>query len=500
MNEATGEHYPLLRHLSNLSDSENTGVSASFNYTEPLGKTTQLSLRYNFNYNTRKSIRETTNYGDDDTYTNGVIDNLLSNRFQSDNTRHNIGPRFNWNKGGNVLVLSLEYQYSTLNGFIQSSKDVNVTRDYNDFTYFLMGNFNINQQNSIRLFVRSNTSNPDIRQLNSILDVSNAQYVSRGNEKLHPTYSHNVMFHYNHTSLEKGRTFMWMMMFNKSKNTIASSMYTGSSITDDMIPELIGSNRPIQYSTYENVKNGSMNIGTNLSFGLPLNFMKCNFNISGGVHYSQSPSLVNGQVNTASNIGYNARVVLGSNISENIDFTLSWHGGYNQAKNSLASRGGANEYFNHSATGTFKAVFLGGFTFTASANYVQNIGFTNDYNTDYTLVNAYIGRKVFKNRLGEVMVGVNDLLNQNTAFSRTTGSGFTQNSWNSVIGRYFTAQFNYNLRVFGKRGSRVLSDYGIQEGGSSRGNNRGGFGGPGMGGRPGGFGGPGMGGPGGFRH
>ena len=490
MNEATGEHYPLLRHLSNISDSENTGVSASVNYTEPLGKTTQLSVRYNFNYNTRKSIRETTNYGDDDTYTNGVIDNLLSNRFQSDNTRHNIGPRFNWNKGGNVLVLSLEYQYSTLNGFIQSSKDVNVTRDYNDFTYFLMGNFNINQQNSIRLFVRSNTSNPDIRQLNSILDVSNAQYVSRGNEKLHPTYSHNVMFHYNHTNLEKGRTFMWMMMFNKSKNTIASSMYTGSSITDDMIPELAGSNRPIQYSTYENVKDGTMNIGTNLSYGLPLNFMKCNFNISGGVHYSQSPSLVNGQVNTASNIGYNARVVLGSNISENIDFTLSWHGGYNQAKNSLASKGGANEYFNHSATGTFKAVFLGGFTFTASANYVQNIGFTNDYNTDYTLVNAYIGRKVFKNRLGEVMVGVNDLLNQNTAFSRTTGSGFTQNSWNSVIGRYFTAQFNYNLRVFGKKGSRVLSDYGIQEEGNR---GRGNFGGPG---RPGGFGGPGMGGPG----
>ena len=492
VDEATGEHYPLLRHLSNLSDSENTGVSASFNYTEPLGKTTQFSIRYNFNYNTRKSIRETTNYGNDDTYTNGVLDELLSNRFQSDNTRHNIGPRFNWNKGGNVLVLSLEYQYSTLNGFIQSSKDVNVTRDYNDFTYFLMGNFNINQQNSIRLFVRSNTSNPDIRQLNSILDVSNAQYVSRGNEKLHPTYSHNVMFHYNHTSLEKGRTFMWMMMFNKSKNTIASSMYTGNSITDDMIPELAGSNRPIQYSTYENVKNGSMNIGTNLSFGLPLNFMKCNFNISGGVHYSQSPSLVNGQVNTASNIGYNARVVLGSNISENIDFTLSWHGGYNQAKNSLASRGGANEYFNHSATGTFKAVFLGGFTFTASANYVQNIGFTNKYNTDYTLVNAYIGRKVFKSRLGEVMVGVNDLLNQNTAFSRTTGSGFTQNSWNSVIGRYFTAQFNYNLRVFGKKGSRVLSDYGIQEEGNR---GRGNFGGPGgMGGRPGGFGGPGMGG------
>lgn len=65
------------------------------------------------------------------------------------------------------------------------------------------------------------------------------------------------------------------------------------------------------------------------------------------------------------------------------------------------------------------------------------------------------------------MVGINDIFNQNTSFARTTGSGFTQNSWNSVIGRYFTVQFNYNLRVFGKKGSRVLSDYGISDGKSS---------------------------------
>ena len=89
-------------------------------------------------------------------------------------------------------------------------------------------------------------------------------------------------------------------------------------------------------------------------------------------------------------------------------------------------------------------------------------------------------------------MGVNDMLNQNTAFSRTTGSGYTQNSWNSVIGRYFTVQFNYNIRAFGKKGSRVLSDYDINDGGNRRGGFRGGPGmppgGPGMGRGPGGHG------------
>ena len=121
------------------------------------------------------------------------------------------------------------------------------------------------------------------------------------------------------------------------------------------------------------------------------------------------------------------------------------------------------------------------------------------------MCNAFLGKKLFKNQLGEIMVGVNDIFNQNTSFARSTGSGYTQNSWNSVIGRYFTVQFNYNLRVFGKKGSRVLSDYGINDDNKNasfgRGAARPGMGGPGgmrgpgMGGRPGGFGGPG-----GFRH
>ena len=54
---------------------------------------------------------------------------------------------------------------------------------------------------------------------------------------------------------------------------------------------------------------------------------------------------------------------------------------------------------------------------------------------------------------------MNDLLNQNTAFVRTVGSGYTQNSWNSVIGRYFTVQFNYNLRYFGKNATKDISKY-----------------------------------------
>ena len=472
-NQATENQELNPRYLSNDAGSNNLGVGAAINYAEPVSKFAQVVLRYDFNYTGQESVRNTFNFGNDASYTNGVLDPTLSNTYTSDYTIHRIGPGYNWAKERNNFVVNLSYQYSTLDGQVQSSKSQPVKRSYNDFTYFMMGNFNFNKQNSLRVFLMSSTDNPRIQQLNNILDISNMQYVSNGNENLNPAYSHRFNMHYNYTNLEKARTFMWMFSFQTTQNYLAQSMYTGNNIPENIINE-VGA-RPIQYSTTENV-DGFLNVRTHLNYGLPLNFMKCNLNIMGGVNYTETPSLINGEKNIASNIGYDARVVLGSNISENIDFTLSWGGTFNQANNSLSTQG-KNEYFNHNVEASFKAVFLKGFTFTASANYTQYIGYTNDYNDSYTLCNAYIGHKLFKNQLGEIMFGVNDIFNQNKAFSRSTGSGFTQNSWNSVIGRYFIAQFNYNLRFFGKKGSKNLADYGISDGKAPQG--MGPMGGPG---------------------
>ncbi|MBP3289537.1 MAG: outer membrane beta-barrel protein, partial [Alistipes sp.] len=470
---------PIMRYLESLSDSKNMGAGGSITYAEPISKSSQITLRYNVNYSGQKSDKSTWNFGQNSNYEGGQKDENLSSYQTSDYVTHSAGPGFRYSKDRNTVIVNVNYQYSTLKGMIDSAKDQDIKHSYNDVTYFMMGNFNINRQNSIRMFVSSYTENPGIWQLQNILDISNAQNVWRGNEKLNPAYSHRINFHYNYTNLEKGRTFMWMFSFNATQDYMASSLYTSEDKTGTMkqIADELGYT-PLRYSTYENV-DGRINLRTHFNLGIPLNFMKCNFNIMAGINYSKTPSLVNGEKNIASNMGYDARAVLSSNISENIDFTFSWNGTYNQADNSLAAGGGKNEYFNHTATGALKAVFWKGFTFTASANYVQYIGFTNDYNDSYTLCNAYLGKKLFRNQLGEIMVGVNDIFNQNTAFSRTTGSGYTQNAWNSVIGRYFTVQFTYNLRVFGKKGSKNLADYGIMEGGKRSG----GMMGPPMGGR-----------------
>lgn len=427
-------------------------LRGNFTYTEPVSKYAQVSLQYRAEYEYSESDRRS--YTQDDETGELALNTNLSNSNNSGYMTHRIGPGFRWAKERNTLVANLNYQRGTLDGEMIYPAAERIRHTYDNFTYFLMANIQFNRENSIRMFLHSSTDAPDITDLQSVYDISNPQYIKRGNPGLNPSYSHTLRFHYVHSNLTKGRTFMWMFTLRNTSDYIATNVkYNPDPIMIDGV-----SYRPLQFSSPVNM-DGYWNLRTHLSYGFPLNFMKCNLNLMAGVNYSLIPSQINSQRNDASNIGYDANVVLGSNISENIDFTVSWMGTYNEAKNSLLLAAGKNRYFNHSANLSLKWTFWKGMTLTGSASYVQYKGFTTDYNDEYLLCNVYLGKKVFKNRRGEIQIGVNDLLNQNRSFVRTTGSGWTQNATNSVIGRYYMVQFVYNLRHFGKRGSKNMSDY-----------------------------------------
>ncbi|MBE6178338.1 MAG: TonB-dependent receptor [Rikenellaceae bacterium] len=463
--------YTDLRYLVNTAPSKSYDLSGEMTYTEPVSKNSQVSLQYRADWERDERDKSSYETASDYDITGLLPDPSLSNNYRSTNMEHRIGPGFRYAKGKNTFVANLYYQISQLEGEVISGQTVGeqkpIKQDYNHLTYFMMGQLNLNQENSLRLYVRSNTSTPSITNLQSVYDVSDAQHITRGNPDLKPAYAHSVNFHYVNSNLEKGRTFMWMFSWNKTQDYTATHLLQSPGVME------IGgvSYAPNFYSMPVNL-DGQWSLRTMLSYGLPINFLKSNFNMMAGINYSKTPSMIGGRYdaatgtitggerNDADNMGYSFRAVLGSNISEKVDFTLAWNGTYNEATNSLATGNEKNRYFNHSANASMKFVLPWSFTFTASAVYSQYLGITNDYDEDYLICNIYVGKKLFKNKRGEILVGVNDLLNQNNvAFSRTTGSGYTQNATNLSMGRYYMVQFTYNLRVFGKKGSRNMSDY-----------------------------------------
>ena len=449
--EQEGVYYPTLRYVSSLAPQGETDINANVTYTEPVAKNAQVSMQYRFDYEDQEIEKTAYITGADYSIEGLMPDMSLSSLTDSRSMEHRVGPGFRYAKDRNTFIANVYYQHSTLDGMV---KGENIKRGFDHVTYFVMGNVAFNPQNTIRVFINSYTHNPDVRNLQDIYDVSNAQYISKGNPNLRSSYNHRLNFHYVRSNIEKGRTFMWMF------STQLTQDYVGQSITYNPATITIDGQEynPLQYSTYENM-NGYATIRTHVSYGFPIAPIKCNLNVMAGVNWSRTPSKINDQTNITSNLGYDAMLSLGSNISENIDFTVQWNGAYNEAKQTLARTRDNNQYFSHTASGTLKWVFWKGFTLTAAVNYNQYIGFTDNYNEDYLLCNLYLGKKLFKNQQGEVLIGVNDILNENTAFVRTVGSGYTQNAWNSTIGRYFTVQFNYNLRFFGKNASKDISKY-----------------------------------------
>ena len=501
---------PLYQYIHRPS--EEYTVRANITYNEPISQSAQVSLQYRMSYENEMNDKST--YYTDKNYNyNPLTDKNenMSQKFQSGFWTHRVGPGFRYSKNKNTIVLNLSYQHSVLDSYIYDKNGVkdhilwknNIKEDWiKSFSYFGMANVAFNRENTLRVFLRSWSGNPSVSQLQNIFDVSNPQYISIGNKNLSPSFTHNLSMHYNLSKVDKGITFMWMFNAQYQQDYISQSTWNNPNGFE--LPKEFGdltiptdksgeAYRPKEVTSYENM-DGYYSLRTHVSLGLPLSFMKCNLNIKGGVSYNRIPSalylgntadeffenMFNHEkpnherflTNYANNIGYDAGVTLGSNISENLDFTVSWYGTYNQAWNTIGQTA-KNNYFNHSATGNIKWTFLKRLTLTAAVSYVQYVGFTNKYNEDYVLCNLYLGCKVFKNKRGEIQVGVNDIFDQNTSFARSTGSGYTQNSWNSCIGRYFSVQFVYNLRHFGKKGSTKMSDYGYRESTGSVGVNRG---------------------------
>ncbi|MFI3282266.1 MAG: outer membrane beta-barrel protein [Rikenellaceae bacterium] len=437
-------------------------LSGGVNYMEPLSKVTRLNFSYKVSNVFQSSDKRT--YDTESDYEVEDLDDTKTTTFaQSSYTTHStgVGLRFKVGKKGSVTS-SIYYQNATFDvntlrtkASNSSHDEVNTTKNYNNATYSVVANVAINSGNSLKFYLNSNTTAPPIWRFTD--NTTSTSYVTAGNSDLEPSYSHKLRAYYTRTNSFEGNTFMF------NCNAALTTQYIGTHIVLDPDPiDVAGTmyDNVQQYTGYLNLDNPYYKLDSNISYGMPLDFAKCNINFSAGLSYTSTPSVYGGEVVemgvvdggesvSTETITYKGGVSIGSNISENIDFTISWRGNYSSSTNVYAEATTENTYFNQTATAFAKFTLLGGFTLTTNITYKQYLGFTNTYDDRYILFNAFVGHKVMRNNRGEVIVGVNDILDQNMNISRSVASSYTQNKSNSTTGRYFSVQFIYNLRAFG---------------------------------------------------
>jgi len=429
-----------------LTGSDGYTLSSNLIYTEPIGKGGQLQLNYNFDYTRSNSDRKTYNFDyNDQLYTS--LDTLLSNTFKNDYLTHRIGASYRLRVKKIFFSLGADFQNANLVSDQTYPAEFHGEKSFNNILPNAMMMYTISQNSNLRVFYRTRTNAPSISQLQNVIDNTNSLQLSTGNPDLKQQTDHMIFSRFSLSRPETSRTFFLFAMVRKASNYIGTSTLRPAQPV--ILPDGTTLNRGSQLTMPVNL-DGYWNIRGFLTYGFPLNFIKTNFNLHSGYTYSRTPGLINDVKNISDSHTLSEGITLSSNISEKVDFTISYSANYTIATNSLQPELD-NNYFYHTVGFTSNLIFWKGFVFRNDiTNYLYR-GLSDQYNQDYFLWNLSLGKKLFKDNNGEIRLGVFDLLKQNKSITRNVTESYVEDVNTEVLSQYFMLTFTYNLKAFGSR-------------------------------------------------
>ncbi|MEI6950522.1 outer membrane beta-barrel protein [Paraflavisolibacter sp. H34] len=439
-----GSYYDSLS--QQYTDQANSGYQLSTNigYTEPVGKKGQLQLSYNPSYSRSQADQQTFQFNPADAKYS-IFRDSLSSRFNNTFKAQNAGLSFRRGDRDNQISFGLNYQHSSLNSDQQYPRQLTVSKTFDNLLPNAQLRLKFSDRSSFRFFYRANTSQPSVTQLQDVADISHPPYISMGNPELEQQYMHTLSTRYTFTNTAKGLLLVGNVYYQAARNYITNATYIADS--DSTIGKGITLLRGQQLTKPVNV-DGYSSFRSFLTFAVPLKTIKSNFNLNGGFTYGKQPGIINYLKNESQNYTYTLGSVLASNISQYVDFTVSYSANFSQVKNEVQPAQN-NNYFSHVGGVQLNLLSKNGWFFQNDLNNQLYRGLSLGFNQSYWLWNMSAGKKFFKNQKGELRLSVFDLLRQNQSISRNVTDAYIEDVQNEVLRQYFMLTFSYNLRNFG---------------------------------------------------
>jgi outer membrane receptor protein involved in Fe transport len=458
----------------NYTHSNGTTLGGNVNYTEPISATGQLQFNYGITLSNSNSDKETYNMGFDQRgYTD--LDTLLTNSFDNRYLTNRAGLSYRYRKNNWSANVGLDYQNTGLYSDQLAPVVATVDQSFSNVLPNFMLNYRSKEGTQFRAFFRSSTNQPSISQLQNVVDNSNPLSLTSGNPDLKQEFRSMYNVRYSLSGANRPYNFSAMVFVTQTNNAIVNSTFIAQEATT--LPNGLVLERGSKLTSPINV-DGSWNARTFLVYGKPVAPLKTNVNLSTGFNYVRSPGLINNVANFSNSYAISQGVVFSSNLSQNLDFTLSYSGNYNIVRNTIQPNMN-NNYYTQGLSGRVNWIFGKGFVLQTDINNQSYRGLGEGYNQNFTLWNASFGKKFLKNNAGELKLTVFDILKQNSSVSRSVTETFVQDVTNRTLTQHAMLTFTYTLRNFGKMPTRN------NEGGREFGRPEGGFqGGPGGGGRP----------------
>ncbi len=424
-------------------------LSAGLNYTQSFGKGI-VQLSYNAGLNHSNADRYTYRLNPaSENY--DLLDSLLSNRFNNDYLTQRAGLNYSVRTEKLRLSASVNLQRADLQSDQLFPRVGSVNRVFTNVLPTIFTDYRITDDKRLRFTYRTSTDAPTINQLQNVLNNTNPLVQTTGNPDLKQSYAHALSLRFTKTSIQKASSLAGLLAVNLVQNPIGSSLFiaeragavpgvTSSTGTPIFLQQGTQLTRPV------NTEN-ALSSRVFFSFGMPLTFIKTNLNLNTSLNYNQTPSLINGQVNRSNSYNISQGVVLSSNISEKLDFTLSYNYGYSRVENSLQPQ--LSTAFNtQTVGGSVVWNVWKGMVLRSDVNIQRYAGLSDGFNQQFALWNASVAQRFLKKDNGEIRLSVFDLLNQNTSVSRSFSETYLEDNRSLVLRQYFMLTFTYTLRQF----------------------------------------------------
>ena len=183
------------------------------------------------------------------------------------------------------------------------------------------------------------------------------------------------------------------------------------------------------------------------NYTLPIKPLKSNFSINGNYTYSQNPSTINLRENMTRSNMFSIGSMLSSNVSPDVDFSLSYNPKYFINTFSLEGLPN-NNYWIHTVANNIRLTLCKNFVWSYDFTYNYNSQIDAAINQHVFLMGSSLAFKFLKNRQLEAKISVFDLLNQNQNISRTITNNAIIDSRVNAMNRYGMFTLTYSIKKF----------------------------------------------------
>ena len=334
-----------------------------------------------------------------------------------------------------IYSLGVNLQKAELEGKIISGvKDSVIRQSFSNLLPNARFQYNFSRFKNFSLNYSASTNQPSITQLQPVPDLTNPLYVREGNPDLKQEYSHNLSANLHLVSPYKNKNLFGFFSLQATSNKI---------VNYDSIDLQTG----IRKSKPVNV-NGVYNLNNNLSYSVPVRFLKGSVEISNNAGYQKNRQFINGLMNDIRTLRLAPELRFDINPIDKLNISLTTGINYTKSKYSLASDYNT-EFISRNYEASADWQLPSKFFLSSDFSFVQNKQLSAGFNQEIPIWNASLSRQVLRFNRGEIKLSVNDILNRNTGIYRNSNQSYIEDVRVNTLKRFFLLSFTYSLSKTG---------------------------------------------------